>query len=158
MNESEARNENEEREDNLMPEEREGQTKHIEREFEIGKDESWFVNNKRLADEMLGDSLSETRRNRHHFDRMVTNAISKDDERASISNNALNQAVHNTGLLANMGLTLLGAGCDRIINIDEVSNLAAKTGVQADAIASIVVAKLTEALLKQGGSPGTSAA
>lgn len=116
--------------------------------METGKDDSWFFNNKRLADEMLGDSLSEVRRNRHHFDRMVTNAIARDDERAAISNNALNQAVHNSGLLANLGLTLLAVGADRIHNIDEVSNLAAKTGIQADAIASIIVAKLTELLKK----------
>lgn len=131
-----------------MAEEREGQSKHIEREFEIGKDESWFVNNKRLHDEMLGDSLSETRRNRAHFDRMITNALGRDDERAAISATALNQAVHNSGLLASLGLILCGAGADRIINIDEVSNLAAKTGVQADAIASAIAGKVVDVLGK----------
>jgi hypothetical protein len=118
--------------------------------METGKDDSWFFNNKRLADEMLGDSLSEVRKNRHHFDRMVTNSIGRDDERAAISVNALNSAVNSQGLLANLGLVLLGASADKINNvgINEVPGLSvvAKTGIQNDALATLIVAKLTEAL------------
>lgn len=126
--------------------EREGQSKHIEREFEIGKDEAWSANMKRIHDEYLHESLESVRRLRSHFDRMTTNALGEDDARSKVSTQALQQAVLTQGQLSNVSLNLLGLISDRSWNLDEVSKLASQDTRQVEALATILATKLAELL------------
>ena len=71
-----------------------------ERSFEIGKDESWFCNNKRLFDELLQESLETQRHMRTHFDKLISDAQQFDNGRQVLANQSLANAVENNNALA----------------------------------------------------------
>lgn len=119
--------------------EREGQTKHIEREFEIGKDESWFANIKRLHDEFLHDSLTVTRHNRSHFDVLMSNA-------QVVTTKMFTDAAENSNLVAKKVIQLFDVAVDRVWNFDEVSSLAARAGVHTEAFVTTLATILAEKL------------
>lgn len=77
------------------PTPREGQSKHIEREFEIGKDESWSGNLKRLFDEMLHESLESVRRNRTHVDDVLAESRTHVKNLNQLGLQALSNCVQN---------------------------------------------------------------
>jgi len=81
-----------------------------EREFEVGKDESWFANIKntydlwlanvkRTYDEYQEVSLDQIRRNQTHFDKMVSDAQQYDNQRQNIANQALQNAVETANMV-----------------------------------------------------------
>jgi hypothetical protein len=106
--------------------EREGQSKHIEREFETGKDEAWFGNVKLMFDMML-----------KHFENTSTfTSQSMEEYNTHVKNlntsasMAVNHAVENSNLIAKQYLDnnkLLNAKngdhhglmFDRQLNLDE---------------------------------------
>jgi hypothetical protein len=125
---------------------REGQTKHIEREFETGKDESWAANMKRLFDEFLSDSLESKKSQREALERMLTNALGSDDERGKIGNLALANAVETSNLLGKSAVNMFNVAGDRTWNLDEVSKLASYDARHIEQLGTIVAAKLAEIL------------
>jgi len=127
-----------------MEEGKAGQFK--EREFEIGKDEAWFANVKRTYDEFLHDSLESIRRNRTIIDKLVSDAQQFDNQRQSIANLALSNAVDTANLCNKQAVAHRDIAIDRTWNVDEVSTLTAKSGVEADAIMAILATAVAERL------------
>jgi len=71
-----------------------------EREFEIGKDESWFANIKRMYDEYQHESLESIRRNRSLVDKYISDAQQYDNGRQNIANQALQNAVETANMVS----------------------------------------------------------
>ena len=126
--------------------EREGQSKHIEREFEVGKDESWFANIKRTYDEFLQESLTGMRQNRIQFDKLVSDAQQHDNQRQGIANQALQNAVETANMVSKQAVRHSDLAIDRQWNVDEVATLTAKSGVVADALVTAMTVLQAQAL------------
>lgn len=120
-----------------------------ERGFEVGKDEAWFANVKRTYDEYQQESLETIRHMRAHFDKLLSDAQQFDNQRQVIANQALQNAVTNADLVTKQFLQHNALATDRQWNVDEVSDLVAKSGVQADAIASALAGKVADILGKK---------
>lgn len=125
-------------------------TERVEREFEIGRDEAWFANIKRTYDEYQHESLESVRRNRSYVDKALSDAQQHDNVRQNIANQALQNAVETANMVSKQAVRHGDLAIDRQWNIDEVSDLSAKTGVQADTIQAIASA-VTAAVLAQLG-------
>jgi len=126
-----------------------GKQKFPEREFETGKDESWFANVKRTYDEYQEVSLNEIRKNKRYIEKVLSDAQQNDNWRQGIANLALANAVFSSNLC---NLKALGHGdlaVDRQWNVDEVSTLTAKSGVQADAFIVLLAEKVAAVLNKK---------
>ena len=120
-----------------MTDEREGQSKHIEREFEIGKDEAWFANVKRTYDEFLEIAIAGARQNRLHFDKVIADAQQYDNMRQVMANTALQNAIETANMVGKQAVRHADLSIDRWWNVDEVSALTAKSGFQADVMAAV---------------------
>ena len=117
-----------------------------EREFEIGKDEAWFGNIKRTYDEYQHESLEGIRNGRAYITKVLHDAEQHDNVRQNIANQALQNAVETANLVGKQAVAHRDIAIDRIWNVDEVSTLTAKSGVQADTIQAIVAAAVAAAL------------
>ena len=125
-----------------------GQRKHIEREFEVGKDESWFANIKRTYDEFQQESLESIRRNRSYIDKTLGDAQQFDNQRQVISNQALQNAVETANMVSKQAVRHSDLAIDREWNVDEVAALVAKTPVFLDALAAATAAAVAVAVNK----------
>ena len=150
-----------------------GKDRHVEREFEIGKDEAWssqmlekdsnyFANRKRTYDEyqdvslqtirqarrqaedLHHASLDAVRNNRSHFDKLMSDAQQHDNQRQAIANQALQNAVETANIVSKQSIRNSDLSTDRQWNINETDSLSAKSGVQSDAL----VAALATAIAK----------
>lgn len=101
-----------------------------EREFETGKDEAWFANVKRSYDEYQDVSLT-------HARNLNTVALQ-----------AIQNAVESQNMLSKRTISGFEVAQDRTWNVDEVSTLTAKSGVQADAFVDLLAAVLAEKIAK----------
>lgn len=117
-----------------------------EREFEVGKDESWFANIKRTYDEMQHESLESIRRNRSYVDKVLSDAQQHDNQRQTIANQALQNSVETANMVGKQAVRHSDLAFDRQWNVDEVAELVANTSVFKDAIAAAVAAAISEAL------------
>jgi len=126
--------------------EREGQTKHIEREFEIGKDEAWFANVKRTYDEFLQESLESVRLMRGYHQKLLTDAQQHDNVRQNIADQALQNAVETANMVGKQAVRHSDIAIDREWNVDEVSALTAKSGVEADALVTAMAVAIAKAM------------
>jgi len=117
-----------------------------EKEFEIGKDESWFANIKRTYDEFQHESLESVRRNRSYVDKVVSDAQQSDNVRQSIANQALQNSVETANMVSKQAIRHADLALDRQWNIDEVAQLVAKTPVFLDAISAAVAAAVNASL------------
>jgi len=115
-----------------------------EREFEIGKDEAWFANVKRTYDEYQSLAVDLARKLNLHFDKLVSDAQSHDNVKQTIAEQALQNAVETANMVSKQAVRHGDIAIDRQWNVDEVSALTAKSGVQADVIQAIVAAVLVE--------------
>lgn len=88
-----------------------------EREFEIGRDESWSLNNKRLFDEMMQESLETQRRTRLHFDKLFSDA-------QTLTAQLMQNAVENANTTAKQTIRHADIAIDRQWNLDEQSTMA----------------------------------
>ena len=70
-----------------------------EREFETGKDEAWFANVKRTYDEYQHESLESVRRNRSYVDKVLSDAQQHDNQRQTIADQALQNAVETANMV-----------------------------------------------------------
>lgn len=139
-----------------------------EREYEIGKDEAhssaildqtrtWNANTKRSYDEYLHESLADVRKARerederfherrklaaeldaHVLKELARGRDNYDGEQAAIKKHVEN-IVEQLAVESDIAT-------DRSWNVDEVANIVAKTGVQADAIASALAKGVAVAL------------
>ena len=117
----------------------------LEREFEIGKDEAWFANVKRTYDEYQHESLESIRRNRSIVDKLVSDAQQFDNQRQTIANQSLQNAVETANMVGKQAVRHSDLAIDRQWNIDEQSytaqtilNDAAFQDAIASAVAKIV--------------------
>jgi hypothetical protein len=117
---------------------------------EIGRDESWFANVKRLYDEFLHESLESIRRNRSYLDKVLSDAQQSDNVRQNIANQGLQNAVETANMLSKQALRHGDFALDRQWNIDEVAQLVAKTPVFLDAISAAVAAAVNASLAGKG--------
>jgi len=127
-----------------------------EREFEIGKDESWFANIKRTYDEFQQESLESIRRNRSHIDKIVSDAEQYDNQRQVIANQALQNAVETANMIGKQAVrhgdiaidnqwnpVEQGAGEAMVIKAVQLDDASVK------AIAAALAAAVTEALSRK---------
>ena len=119
-----------------------------EREFEIGKDESWFANVKRTYDEYQQVSLDHIRQNDAYIQKVISDAQADTGEKRNIANQALQNAVETANMISKQAVRHGDIAIDRQWNVDEVAQLVAKTPVFLDAIAAAVTAAVAEAIQK----------
>lgn len=124
-----------------------------ESEFETGSDEFWksqsqmnALNGKRTYDEYQNESLQSVRENRQIVDRMAQLSIDHDSAIRNLSLQALQNSVETANMVAKRAIQHGDLSTDRQWNIDEVSTLSAKSGVQADTIQAIVAATVAATL------------
>lgn len=121
-----------------------------ERGFEIGKDEAWFANVKRTYDEYQQESLETIRRSRDYIGKTLSDAQQHDNARQNIANQALQNAVETANMVSKQAVRHSDIAIDRQWNIDEVSDLSAKTGAQQDTIQAIVATVVASVLAALG--------
>jgi hypothetical protein len=132
-------------------------TTGAEREFETGKDEAWhsqlfekdsllFANRKRTYDEYQHESLADVRGHRSFAMKTASDAGQNDNVRQSIANQALQNAVETANMVGKSAIRHTDLAVDRQWNIDEVSDLSAKTGVQSDAMVAMLAKAVAQAL------------
>ena len=130
-----------------------------EREFETGKDESWFVNNKmlfdftfanmkRTYDEYQQASLESIKQNQSYVQKILGDAQSHFNAQQNIATQALQNSVVTSDMVAKQAVRHADIAIDRQWNVDEVANLVAQTSVFKDAIAAAVAATVNDALKK----------
>ncbi len=101
-----------------------------EREFEIGKDESWassqhsqneawFANVKRTYDEFLQVSLEGIRMNRSFITKLASDAQQYDNQRQVIANQSLQNAVETANMVGKQTVRHADLAVDRQWNVDE---------------------------------------
>ena len=115
-----------------------------EREFEIGRDESWFANIKRTYDEFQQESLQTIREQRALFTKLLTDAQQNDNARQNIANQALQNAVETANMVGKQAVRHGDVAIDRQWNLDEVSTVASRSGVFSDAIAAAAAKAVQE--------------
>ena len=132
-----------------------------EREFETGKDEmhaetigdlinNWISNRKRTYDEYQDVGLGAARMSLRIGERIATDSLDHAARLRVIAERQLNNAATHDVDLNRQHLAHRDIATDRTWNVDEVSNLTAKTGVQQDAIAAAVAAAVVAALAEAG--------
>jgi hypothetical protein len=105
-----------------------------------------MANTKRTYDEYQHESLESVRRNRSYVDKILAENASHDHRVRQIAEIALSNAVDTANLVNKQAVAHRDVAIDRTWNVDEVSTLTAKSGVQADTIQSIVAATVAATL------------
>lgn len=131
----------------------------FESDQDIGADEAvaasladqaaaWMTNRKRTYDEYQHESLESIRRNRSYVDKIVTDAENHDNDVRNIATQALQNAVETANMIGKQAVRHGDVAIDRQWNVDEVSTLTAKSGVQADALVVALVEALKQVAAK----------
>jgi hypothetical protein len=152
-----------------------GEDRHVEREFETGKDESWANSMTRTFDEYQHESLGSLRQLRsqiaalngqlvRHFDniekehlnavhnnrayvqKVLSDAQQNDNVRQNVANQALQNAVETANMVSKTAVRHSDIAIDRQWNVDETSTLTAKSGFQADSLASLVTKAVADGI------------
>jgi len=105
-----------------------------------------MANTKRTYDEYQQESLESIKRNRSYVDKILAESGSHDHRVRQIAEVALSNAVDTANLVNKQAVAHRDIAIDRTWNVDEVSTLTAKSGVQADTIQSIVAATVAATL------------
>lgn len=152
-------------------EDREGQSKHIEREFETGMDEVFktvagmtAANVKRTYDEFQQESLESIRRNRTYVDEVLHDARNHSNNLNNVALQCLQNAVESANFKAKNCLDTANLvnkqaaahrdiAIDREWNLDEVAALAATmirdisgTNVMKEAVEAAVAAAVAKSV------------
>ena len=142
-----------------------GQPNIGEREFEIGKDESWaasqhsqneawFANVKRTYDEYQHESLESIKTNRSYVQKVLSDAQQFDNQRQTIANQALQNAVETANMVSKQGVRHSDIAIDRQWNVDEQSfvvNEILRNETFKDGIAAAVSLGIAQAFAAQTG-------
>lgn len=118
-------------------------TKH---DSDIGVEEAWSANIKRTYDEFQHESLESVRRNRSYIDKILSDAQQYDNGRQNMANQALQNAVETANMVGKQVMRHSDLAIDRQWNVDEVSALTAKSGVEADALISAMAVAIAKAM------------
>lgn len=132
-------------------EEKKGEKVQKERSFEIGMDEGWKTNFKRLFDEFLQESLDDIRKSGTLFERMMLDNHAHIGRVQIYAEQCLRDSLAHAKNLDSrtvLHLPTSDVAHDRTWNfIDELSaSLHAKTGVEQDAVMALLIKALTEML------------
>lgn len=103
---------------------------------ELDKNDTWFGNIKRTYDEYQQESLESIKRNRSYVDKVLSDAQQADNVRQAIANQALQNAVETSNMVAKQSVRHADLAVDRQWNIDEVAQLVSNSAVFLDAIAA----------------------
>lgn len=121
--------------------------------FEVGMDEAYKANIKMIVEETLKhlSDLSHTaaesiKRNRSYVDKVLSDNHTHDNVKNNIANQALQNAVETANMISKQAVRHGDVAIDRQWNVDEVSALTAKSGVEADAMITLLVKAVAEAL------------
>jgi hypothetical protein len=114
------------------------------------------ANIKRTYDEYQQESLESIKRNRSYVDKVLSDAATHDNRVRQIAEQALQNAVETSNMVGKQAVRHSDIAIDREWNIDEVSDLAAKSGVQADTIQGIVATVTAAVLAELGKQKATS--
>ena len=137
-----------------------GQPNMGEREFEIGKDESWassqhsqneawFANIKRTYDEYQNESLESVKNNRLLINKLISDAQQHDNTRQTIANQALQNAVETANMVSKQSVRHGDLAIDRQWNVDEQGYTAEnilRDSTFKDAIAAAVATAVADAV------------
>lgn len=123
-----------------------------ERTFEIGKDEAWFANVKRMFDEYQEIGLASCKQNARYSEKVLNDAQQFDNSRQVIANQALQNAVETANIVSKQAVRHSDLAIDRQWNLDEVSKYASTVAVGFDAFLTIMAAKIAEELKKTNAS------
>jgi len=115
---------------------------------DVGIEEAWSNRVTRTFDEYQHESLVSVRRNRTYVDKVLSDAQQNDNFRQTVANQSLQNAVETANMVGKQAIRQADLVFDRQLNIDEVSQLAAKTGVQQDAMVALLAKAVGEALEK----------
>jgi hypothetical protein len=115
---------------------------------DIGQDEAWAVNLKRTYDEFQQESLETIRQMRVMFTKQLTDAQQFDNQRQTISNQALQNAVETANAVAKQMVRHSDLAIDRQWNVDEQGYTAAQIlgAPFVEAIKAAVAGAVAEAL------------
>ena len=139
-----------------------GQPNIGEREFEIGKDESWaasqhsqneawFANVKRTYDEYQHESLETIKNQRSYVQKVLSDAQQNDNTRQNIANQALQNAVETANMVGKQAVRHSDIAIDRQWNVDEQGYTVAeilRDNTFKDAIAAAISGAVNDALAK----------
>lgn len=122
-----------------------------EQSFEIGMDEAWKTNLKRLFDEFLQESLDDIRKSGTLFERMLLDNHAHIGRVQVYAEQCLRDSIthaKNVDSRTVVHLPVHDIAQDRMWNfIDELSaSLSAKTGVEQDAIMTLLVKVVSDVL------------
>ena len=96
---------------------------------------AYLANGKRSYDEYQQESLNDIRRGRQHANNVDNLAVQ-----------ALQNAVETANMVGKQAVRHSDIAIDRQWNVDEVSTLTAKNGVEADAIMAVLVNQIADKL------------
>jgi hypothetical protein len=100
---------------------------------DVGQAEAYVLNMKRLVEEFLAESLTDQRARRVLFERLSQNALTKDEQLANVSLQALQNAVETANMVGKQAVRHGDIAIDRQWNLDEVaSDAVANTAALAD--------------------------
>jgi len=127
---------------------------------DIGQDEAWAVNLKRLVEDSLSVSaevaatgVESIKRNRAIVDKIISDAQQYDNQRQNIANQALQNAVETANMVSKQAVRHSDLAIDRQWNVDEQGYTAEQIlgAPYVDAIKAAVAAAVAEALSKKAG-------
>ncbi len=116
---------------------------------DIGSGEAWTANMKAMFDRHASYDHEGDGQRRAHFDRMMTQAIDRDNQMHALVMQNLQGGVTHKHDLDTQKIRHNDLAVDRQWNVDEVAELVAKTPVLLDAIAAKVVDMIKPAEPKQ---------
>ena len=111
---------------------------------DIGTDEAYTVNLKRLVEDALSIScevaatgVESIKRNRSYVDKVLADAQQNDNVRQNIATQALQNAVETANMVGKQAVKHADLACDRMWNVDEQA-------WAVEAIVEAVLARLTQ--------------
>lgn len=118
---------------------------------DVGHDEAWKANVKRMYDEYQHESLESIRRNRSYVDKTLSDAGQYDTQRQGIANQALQNAVETANIVSKQCVRHGDLAIDRQWNLDEVAGFSQKvlSGIQDPAVAAAMATAIANAMLKK---------
>ena len=126
-----------------------------ERSFEVGMDEFFkaasansYNNMKRTYDDYQDLDLARARADIYGVEMARIEERKSSAERDKIATQALQNAVETANMVAKQAVRHGDLSIDRQWNVDEVSTLTAKSGIQADAMIVMLAEALAQALKK----------
>ncbi len=111
---------------------------------DINAEEAWSANLKRTYDLTQSWDFELARRSAAHFDAMMTDTRTHIANVRKVELETLQNGSHGANLVNTQSTAHRDIATDRTWNVDEVAQLVAKNGMQADAIAAAIVKSVSK--------------